>query len=123
MRAQQLVTEHWSLLASRRTTPSEVLTRIPHDDRPGSEQTYIFFRNRRHVSRFLGGSMVFIAAVNTALAGLLTAAVVGSLAGPVPVTVGLGALAAGTTSASGPAIHRAFLRAPRTDTCPLRRAV
>ena len=80
MRAQLLAAEHWSLLASRSTPWSEVLTRIPHDDRPGSEQTYIFFRNRRQVSRFLGGSMVFIAAVNAALAGLLTAAVAGTLA-------------------------------------------
>ena len=137
VRAQLLATEHWSLLASRSTTQSEVLTRIsmfltltsagllslalvrqatgftglfpvfelsvlgfvtlvgvltqvrvmnvgiedlmyviamnriragylgldpglapylmssPHDDRPGSEQTYFFFRSRRHASQFL----------------------------------------------------------------------
>lgn len=178
VRAQLLATEHWSLLASRSTTQSEVLTRIsmfltltsagllslalvgqatgftglfpvfelsvlgfvtlvgvltqvrvmnvgiedlmyviamnriragylgldpglapylmssPHDDRPGSEQTYFFFRNRRHASQFLGSSMVFIAAVNAALAGLLTAAVAGTLTAPATVTVGLGALAA-----------------------------
>lgn len=177
VRAQLLATEHWSLLASRSTTQSEVLTRIsmflpptsaglvslalvgqatgftglfpvfelsvlgfvtlvgvltqvrvmnvgieglmyviamnriragylgldpglapylmsaPHHDRPGSEQTYFFFRNRRHFSRFLGSSMIFIAAVNAALAGLLTAAVAGTLAAPAPATVGLGAVA------------------------------
>lgn len=93
MRAHLLATEHWSLLASRSTTQSEVLTRIPHDDRPGSEQTYFFFPNRRHVSQFLGSSMVFIATVNAALAGLLTAAVAGTLAAQMPVTVGLGAVA------------------------------
>ena len=38
--------------------------------------------------------MIFIAAVNAALAGLLTAAVAGTLAAPVPVTEGLGAVAA-----------------------------
>jgi len=208
VRAQLLATEHWSLLASRSTTQSEVLTRIsmfltltsaglvslalvgqatgftglfpvfelsvlgfvtmvgiltqvrvmnvgiedlmyviamnriragyvsldpglapylmssPHDDRPGSELTYFFFRDRRHVSQFLGSSMVFIAAVNAALVGLLTAAVAGTLTAPAPVTVGLGAVVTVAYLAvalvrSGRRYFRLWIRyAPRFPTPP-----
>jgi hypothetical protein len=180
VRAQLLATEHWSLLASRSTTQSEVLTRIsmflmftsaslvslaligqatrfsdmflllaalvlfvdvviglltqirvlnvahedlmyvlamnrlraayieldpgiaryfmasPHDDLPGSVQTYYFLGKRSPKSHVAGSSMVFITAANTALiailAGLLTSLVGGAgiaIAAPVGVAFGL----------------------------------
>lgn len=64
-----------------------------HDDRHGSERTYFFFGRRTHASQFLGSSMVFIAALNSALVGLLAAAIAGNVAAPAPVYVGLGAIA------------------------------
>jgi membrane protein YdbS with pleckstrin-like domain len=160
LRAQLLATEHWSLLASRSTTQSEVLVRIgmfltlvsaalvslalvgqasdfsesfgvfaiavlaivamvgvltqvrvvnvaqedlmyvlamnrlraayveldpeiadtlmasTHDDYAGMQQTYYFLTPRRGQSQFIGSSMLFIIAVNSAMIGLLVAAIV-----------------------------------------------
>jgi hypothetical protein len=171
VRAQLLATEHWSLLASRSTTQSEVLTRISsfltlvsaglvslalvgqatrfsdafqvfavvvlgfvtivgvltelrvrnvavedlmyvlamnrlraaytkldpgiegfflssaHDDMAGSRRTYDFFGQRTSFGQIAGSSMVFIAAVNAALVGLLAGGVASTVAMPLPLVV------------------------------------
>jgi hypothetical protein len=175
VRAQLLATEHWSLLASRSTTQSEVLTRISifltlvsaglvslalvgqatgfsdafgifavavlavvsligiltqmrvanvgfedlmyvlamnrlraayveldpglapflmasrHDDRAGSVHSYDFFGTRRDFSQVAGSSMMLIIAVNSAMIGLLAAAMIGLFA-PAPFQIGVGVL-------------------------------
>lgn len=176
VRAQLLATEHWSLLASRSTTQSEVLTRINmfltlvsaglvslalvgqatgfsdafrafsitvlgiismvgvltqvrvvnvamedlmyvlamnrlraaytdldpgiasylmtscHDDMAGVTRTYYFLGKRSGLSQVSGSSMVFIVAVNSALVGLLAAAILGALGASTPLVITLGAL-------------------------------
>lgn len=61
------------------------------DDREGLAQTYYFLRPKRGASQFVGSSMVFIIAVNSALCGLLAAAVAGvsGLAAPALIAVGV----------------------------------
>lgn len=174
VRAQLLATEHWSLLASRSTAQSEVLSRIailltlvsaglvslalvgqatgfsdafiafaigvlafidlvgvltqirvvnigmedlmyvmamnrlrgayveldpglarmllasPHDDLAGVQQTYYFFSPKRNFSQFFGSTMAFIIIINSALLGLLTAAVVMVFTASTAVAVSLG---------------------------------
>lgn len=174
VRAQLLATEHWSLLASRSTTQSEVLTRIsifltlvsaglvslalvgqatdfsdafitfaigvlafisivglltqvrvlniahedfmyviamnrlrgayaqldpglrryllasPHDDFPGSQQTYYFFTPKRGASQVLGSTMIFIITINAALLGLLVAAITNVFSASITLAVVLG---------------------------------
>jgi hypothetical protein len=174
--AQLLATEHWSLLASRSTTQSEVLTRISifllltsaglvslalvgqatefsevfrvfaitvlslltlvgiltqvrvlnvgmedlmyvlamnrlraayveldaaiepyllaswHDDQRGAERTYYFLSRRSDLSQVAGSSMVFIITVNSALIGLLGAAITSVAGGVVAVMAVVGAV-------------------------------
>ncbi len=65
----------------------------PHDDQAGSVQTYYFLGRRRPGSQVAGSSMVFIIAVNSALVGLLVAAITAILSVPVPIVVIIGVLA------------------------------
>ena len=176
LRAQLLATEHWSLLASRSTTQSEVLTRISmfltlvsaalvslalvgqasdfsesfgyfaiavlgvvalvgvltqvrvvnvsmedlmyvlamnrlraayieldpgiadtlmaaaHDDYEGIRQTYYFLEPRRGNSQLIGSSMMFIISVNSAMIGLLVAAIANALGAVTWLVVLIGAL-------------------------------
>ncbi|WP_167047419.1 hypothetical protein [Salinibacterium sp. ZJ454] len=176
LRAQLLATEHWSLLASRGTTQSEVLTRISmfltlvsaglvslalvgqasdfseafgvfaiavlgvvalvgvltqvrvlnvamedlmyvlamnrlraayvdldpgiadtlmastRDDYAGVRQTYYFLTPRRGQSQFVGSSMLFIIAVNSAMIGLLIGAIVNALGAVTWLVVLIGAV-------------------------------
>jgi hypothetical protein len=175
-RAQLLATEHWSLLASRSTTQSEVLFRITmlltvvsagllslgivgqatgfsdafaafatavlgfvnlvgvltqvrvynvgmedlmyvlamnrlraayvhldpaiapyfmastHDDAPGMDQTYYFLGGRSALSHVSGSSMMFITAINSALIGLLSAAITGASGGEVGLMLTVGVI-------------------------------
>jgi hypothetical protein len=50
-----------------------------HDDGAGMERTYFFFESRRGRWQFAGSTMVFIMVVNSALIGLLGAAVATSV--------------------------------------------
>jgi hypothetical protein len=177
VRAQILATEHWSLLASRSTTQSEVLTRInmfltlvsaglvslalvgqatqfseafrlfaigvlafialvgvltqirvvnvgiedlmyvlamnrlraayveldpgafrflmasPYDDQAGSRATYFFLGSRGSFSQIGGSSMVFMMAINSALVGLLGAAVIAAAGGGTGASIAAGVLA------------------------------
>ena len=52
-----------------------VLMSSPYDDFAGVQQTYYFFSPKRNLSQFLGSTMFFIILINTALLGLLGAAV------------------------------------------------
>jgi hypothetical protein len=61
VRAQLLTTEHWSLLATRSTTQSEVLSRIT---------TYNHLQGAKPVLQPLASSGMFIAFVNSALTGV-----------------------------------------------------
>jgi len=65
----------------------------PHDDRAGAERTYYFFGRRSDFSQVAGSSMVFIAAVNSALAGLFVSAVAGAFSLPFAVAVVSGIVA------------------------------
>ena len=64
----------------------------PHDDQSGSRQTYYFLGPRRGFTHVAGSSMVFIIAVNSAMIGLLAAAIAGILSAPTPVVVIVGAI-------------------------------
>lgn len=69
------------------------LTTSPHDDQPGSVVTYnpLGGHDRTHI---LGSSMVFITAVNAALAGVLVAVILFAVSAPAVAIYGAGALAA-----------------------------
>lgn len=54
----------------------------PHDDRAGSRRTYDFFDNRPSFIHVGGSSMVLVMTVNSALLGLLGAAIAKALAAP-----------------------------------------
>ncbi|MET1043160.1 MAG: hypothetical protein ABWX59_03435 [Microbacteriaceae bacterium] len=58
---------------------ADTLMASAQDDFPGVQQTYYFLMPRRGPSQYLGSSMLFIVAVNSALIGLLVAAVVDAL--------------------------------------------
>lgn len=69
-----------------------VLMSSPYDDFAGVQQTYYFFTPKRNLSQFLGSTMFFIILINTALLGLLTAAItmVFTSSTPVAAAIGLG---------------------------------
>ena len=64
----------------------------PHDDMRGSRLTYDFFGTRGSFSQVAGSSVVFIAAVDAVLVGLLGAGVAGAFAAPAPTVVLIGSL-------------------------------
>jgi hypothetical protein len=65
----------------------------PHDDEAGSGQTYYFLGNRSAFSQVGGSSMMFIMVVNSALVGLLVAAITAILSAPTPLVIGIGVVA------------------------------
>jgi hypothetical protein len=71
----------------------------PHDDQAGSMQTYYFLGKRSSFSQVAGSSMMFIMVVNSALIGLLVAAVAAILGGPTAFVTVLGLLAGVVTFA------------------------
>ena len=73
-------------------TIARYLMAAPYDDRAGAERTYYFLGRRTDFSQVAGSSMIFIAAVNSALAGLLLASVVAAFSLPFPVAVVVGTL-------------------------------
>ena len=68
------------------------LMAAPYDDRAGAERTYYFLGRRTSFSQVAGSSMVFIAAVNSAMTGLLIASIVAAFSLPFMVAVVLGML-------------------------------
>ncbi|MET0932769.1 MAG: hypothetical protein ABWX56_03585 [Mycetocola sp.] len=70
-----------------------VLLASPHDDFIGVQQTYYFFSPKRNFGQVFGSTMAFIIIINSALLGLLAAAivVVFTASTAVAVTIGLGA--------------------------------
>jgi hypothetical protein len=65
----------------------------PHDDEAGSGRTYYFLSSRSAFSQVGGSSMMFIMVVNSALVGLLVAAVAAILGGPTALVITIGVLA------------------------------
>jgi hypothetical protein len=65
----------------------------PHDDEAGSGRTYYFLGNRSSFSQVGGSSMMFIMVVNSALIGLLVAAVAAILGAPTALVITIGVLA------------------------------
>ncbi|HYI34192.1 MAG TPA: hypothetical protein VEX88_12085 [Glaciibacter sp.] len=65
----------------------------PHDDEAGSGRTYYFLGNRSAFSQVGGSSMMFIMVVNSALVGLLVAAIAAILGGATALVSTIGALA------------------------------
>lgn len=64
----------------------------PHDDLAGVTKTYYFLGPARGISQIAGSSMVFIVAVNSAVVGLLCAAIASTAGGSMPVRVVVGAI-------------------------------
>jgi hypothetical protein len=60
------------------------------DDRAGIQQTYYFLTPKRGQSQFIGSSMAFIVAVNSAMIGLLVAAIANVFGAPIWLRVLLG---------------------------------
>lgn len=71
-----------------------LLMSSPHDDFPGSEQTYYFFTPKRGLDQLFGSTMIFTVIINSALLGLLTAAITNVFSASVPLAVTLGATVA-----------------------------
>lgn len=65
----------------------------PHDDEAGSGRTYYFLGNRSAFSQVGGSSMMFIMVVNSALVGLLVAAIAAILSAPTALVIGIGVFA------------------------------
>lgn len=64
----------------------------PHDDETGSGRTYYFLGNRSAFSQVGGSSMMFIMVVNSALVGLLLAAIAAISGGPPVLVTAIGVL-------------------------------
>jgi hypothetical protein len=65
----------------------------PHDDEAGAGRTYYFLGSRSAFSQVGGSSMMFIIVVNSALIGLLAAAVAAILGAPTALVISIGLLA------------------------------
>lgn len=71
-----------------------VLMASPHDDFSGVQQTYYFFSPKRGLSQVFGSTMIFIVIINSALLGLLVAAMTSVFSSSIPLAVSLGTLVA-----------------------------
>ncbi len=65
----------------------------PYDDRMGSVQTYYFLGKRSGVGHIAGSSMLFILVVNSALVGLLLAAIAAIIGIPTVLVIVIGVIA------------------------------